>query len=110
MLLLWESVTQTPEVRENPSAAFLLLDGAAEDVPRLQENQRERKSWEKEERNRRAGPKAWVTTIRRHCPWKAVLHGTEELRQDLMWRRLLNPVSVTTMSFWHSGVMLSPAS
>lgn len=39
-----------------------------------------------------------------NLPW----HGMEAPRQYLLRRRVLKPVSMTTMSFGHPGMMLSP--
>lgn len=78
-MLLWELAIQPPDMIENLSAAFLLLDGAAEAVPSFQVNQRV----EEEEGGGgeiRDGKKIRATTNRRYCPWKPALawHGGAE--------------------------------
>lgn len=81
-MLLWELVIQTPDVIENLSAAFLLLDGGSRGCPIFQVNQRgEEEEEKKTTKNQKDGKKICVTPVRRYCPWNLPWHGTDYPRQ-----------------------------
>lgn len=63
-MLLWELAIQTSDVTEDLSAAFLLLDGAAEGVPSFQGKRREE---EEEGRKKRGGDRKEIVPLET-CP------------------------------------------
>lgn len=80
---------ENPGVTENLSAAFLLLDGAVEDVPIFQLNKRgEEKEGKKKKKEEEVEERSVLLLLEDTAPGNMPWHGMEDPRKCLL-RRLL---------------------